>query len=190
MTTLRPFHATDVFRFNPTNLDPLTETYDLNFYFSYLAQWPHLFTVASSPDETIDAYIMGKLESSPPYAINSPHYLPFHAHITALTVAPHSRRMGLARTLSSSLEAAADSYQAWFVDLFVRKGNVIAQSLYRGLGYSVYRTVKGYYCDNVMENEEEGEDAFDMRKPLMRDEDKKHIRRNGESFIVSPDDLW
>jgi N-terminal acetyltransferase B complex catalytic subunit len=46
----------DVFSFNPTNLDPLTETYDLNFYFSYLARWPHLFTVAEGIDGTIEAY--------------------------------------------------------------------------------------------------------------------------------------
>ena len=61
MTSLRPFHATDIFKFNPTNLDPLTETYDLNFYFSYIAKWPHLFNVAEGQDGTIDAY-----SSSPP----------------------------------------------------------------------------------------------------------------------------
>ena len=46
----------DVFTFNPTNLDPLTETYDLHFYYSYLARWPHLFNVAEGPDGTIDGY--------------------------------------------------------------------------------------------------------------------------------------
>ena len=56
MTSLRPFKATDVFNFNLTNLDPLTETYDLNFYFRYLAEWPHLFNVAVGTDGTIDAY--------------------------------------------------------------------------------------------------------------------------------------
>ena len=56
MTSLRPFHAMDVFKFNPTNLDPLTETYDLNFYFTYLAQWPHLFSVAEGADGSIDGY--------------------------------------------------------------------------------------------------------------------------------------
>jgi N-terminal acetyltransferase B complex catalytic subunit len=56
MTSLRPFKATDVFKFNLTNLDPLTETYDLNFYFRYLAEWPHLFNVAVGPSGTIDAY--------------------------------------------------------------------------------------------------------------------------------------
>jgi N-terminal acetyltransferase B complex catalytic subunit len=63
MTSLRPFHAMDVFKFNPTNLDPLTETYDLNFYFGYLAQWPHLFNVAEGVDGNIDAY-----STSPPHS--------------------------------------------------------------------------------------------------------------------------
>lgn len=133
---------------------------------------------------------MGKLESSPDYALHSPHYLPFHAHITALTVAPHSRRLGLARTLSSSLESAGDSYKAWFVDLFVRKGNTIAQALYRGLGYSVFRTVRDYYTYDVMDSRGAGEDAYDMRKPLKRDKDKKHIRENGETFLVDSEDVW
>lgn len=56
MTSLRPFHPRDVLLFNPTNLDPLTETYDLNFYFSYVARWPNLFNVAEGLDGTIDGY--------------------------------------------------------------------------------------------------------------------------------------
>lgn len=46
----------DVFNFNSCNLDPLTETYGLDFYFSYVARWPHLFEVAEGRDGTIDAY--------------------------------------------------------------------------------------------------------------------------------------
>ncbi|KAH8663529.1 acyl-CoA N-acyltransferase [Tricladium varicosporioides] len=190
MTSLRPFHAMDVFKFNPTNLDPLTETYDLNFYFSYIARWPHLFNVAEGQDGTIDAYIMGKLESSPIYAQFSPHYLPFHAHITALTVAPHARRLGLARTLSQSLERSGDEYDAWFVDLFVRKSNQIAQKLYKGMGYSVYRRVVDYYSDDPTDKTKDGEDAYDMRKPLRRDKTRKHVREKGEEFAVQPEDVW
>ncbi len=56
MTYIRPFTASDVFAFNSTNLDPLTETYGLDFYFSYLARWPHLFNVAEGKDGGVDAY--------------------------------------------------------------------------------------------------------------------------------------
>lgn len=72
MTSLRPFHATDVFKFNPTNLDPLTETYDLNFYFSYLARWPHLFNVAEGVDGTIDAYSTLPYQKAPKYVLTLP----------------------------------------------------------------------------------------------------------------------
>jgi N-terminal acetyltransferase B complex catalytic subunit len=50
------------------------------------------------------------------------------------------------------------------------------------MGYSVYRRVVNYYND--------GEDALDMRKPLSRDKGHKHIRKNGEEFKVSPDEVW
>ncbi|RQM08133.1 hypothetical protein DH86_00000569 [Scytalidium sp. 3C] len=120
----------------------------------------------------------------------SEHYLPWHAHITALTVAPHARRLGLARTLSTSLERSGDEYDAWFVDLFVRKSNKIAQSLYKGMGYSVFRTVVDYYVDDLSGENGDGEDAYDMRKPLKRDKTKKHVRENGETFKVDPSDVW
>lgn len=150
---------------------------------------------------------MGKLESSPPYAQFSPHYLPYHAHITALTVAPHARRLGLGATLSESLARAGDEYDAYFVDLFVRKSNDGAQRLYRGLGYSVWRTVVGYYTDTAMDSkgkgkgpgggeedddddEEGGEDAYDMRKSCKRDTEGKFVRKNGERVKVDPMNVW
>jgi len=134
---------------------------------------------------------MGKLEASPPQAQYSEHYLPFHAHITALTVAPHARRLGLARTLTQSLERAGDEYDAWFVDLYVRKSNKVGQALYNGLGYTVFRRVVEYYVDDPSDpTNENGEDAFDMRKPCKRDKDKRHIRANGEDFVVHPEDVW
>jgi N-terminal acetyltransferase B complex catalytic subunit len=133
---------------------------------------------------------MGKLESSPPYHQFSEHYLPWHAHITALTVAPHARRLGLARILSQSLERAGDEHNAWFVDLFVRKSNEIAQALYKGMGYSVYRRVVNYYVDDPEKVDVQEEDAYDMRKPLKRDKDRKHVREHGEDFAVDPSDVW
>jgi N-terminal acetyltransferase B complex catalytic subunit len=134
--------------------------------------------------------VMGKLESSPSYYVNSEHYLPFHAHITALTVAPHARRLGLARTLSSTLENSGDEYDAWFVDLFVRKSNKVGQALYKGLGYKVFRVVKEYYVDDLSDDTKDGEDAWDMRKRLKRDVSGIHARDDGENYVVRPEDVW
>lgn len=154
MSSLRPFEPDDLFKFNLTNLDTLTENYDLHFYFTYLAKWPSLFNVVEGPKGEINAYskcrstnsyshrtpeltpsiVMGKMESSPEMYQHSEHYLPWHAHITALTVAPPSRRLGFARLLTESLERAGGEYNAWFVDLFVRKSNKVATDMYRGMG--------------------------------------------------------
>ena len=56
MTSLRPFSALDLFKFNLTNLDVLTENYDIKFYLSYLARWPTLFSAVESPEGNIMGY--------------------------------------------------------------------------------------------------------------------------------------
>jgi N-terminal acetyltransferase B complex catalytic subunit len=50
------------------------------------------------------------------------------------------------------------------------------------MGYSVYRRVVAYYND--------GEDAFDMRKPCSRDVRRETVREGGEEERVSPEDVW
>jgi N-terminal acetyltransferase B complex catalytic subunit len=111
-----------------------------------------------------------------------PNYLPWHGHITALTVAPSARRLGHATTLSTALEHSSDAANAWFVDLFVRASNEIAKELYRKMGYSVFRVVKEYYND--------GEDALDMRKSLSKDRKGECVRADGERFEVEAQDVW
>lgn len=133
---------------------------------------------------------MGKLESSPDYYKSHEHYLPWHAHITALTVAPEARRQGIGKILTEQLEAVADASDAWFVDLFVRKSNHKAIAFYKGMGYSVYRVVKDYYGDHATDPAASGEDAYDMRKPMKRDRNKQHVRDDGEAHFVNPEDVW
>ncbi|KAF2192756.1 n-acetyltransferas-like protein [Zopfia rhizophila CBS 207.26] len=189
MATIRPMRPADLLKISSTNLDHLTETYNIGFYLEYLTKWPDLCRVIEGHDGKIEGY--SKVEASPfpppvtPYSPDTnpdPNYLPWHGHITALTIAPSARRLGHATRLSEALEQSADANNAWFVDLFVRASNEIAKELYRKMGYSVYRCVVDYYND--------GEDALDMRKPLSRDKNKKHVRENGENFKVRPEDVW
>lgn len=75
----------------------------------------------------------------------------------------------------------------------MRKSNKIAQRLYEGMGYSVYRRVREYYSDDLADPDPEGgrgEDAWDMRKPLRRDAGREHVREGGEEFEVLPEDVW
>ncbi|XP_039298127.1 N-alpha-acetyltransferase 20-like [Nilaparvata lugens] len=160
MTTLRPFTCNDLLKYNAVNLDPLTETYGLSFYMQYLAHWPEYFLVAESASGEIMGYIMGKSEG---------HGENWHGHVTALTVSPYYRRLGLAATLMTSLEVVSEKKRCYFVDLFVRVSNKNAIAMYKALGYVVYRTVLEYYSGDP------DEDAFDMRKALSRDVLKKSV---------------
>lgn len=56
MTTIRRFTTDDMFQFNNINLDHLTETYNLNFYLQYLAQWPEYFLVHEAPEGRLTSY--------------------------------------------------------------------------------------------------------------------------------------
>ncbi|KAK4533280.1 hypothetical protein CCYA_CCYA16G4162 [Cyanidiococcus yangmingshanensis] len=150
MTTLRKFVATDLFAFNLVNLDRFTETYHLGFYGYYFTRWPWLQRAVLAPDGTLMAYILGKIEGTGRM---------LHGHVSAVTVAPEYRRLGLARALMKHLEGVSERYAgAYFVDLFVRVTNTTAVEMYRRFGYTIYRTVIGYYADS--------EDAYDMRKPI------------------------
>lgn len=146
--TVRPMVPTDLLKFNQCNLDHLTETYNIGFYLEYFTKWPQLCKVIEDPKtKDIKAYILGKLEASPypepvtPYdpGLNIyrkkfPNYLPWHAHITCLTVAPAARRQGYATLLSEALEIVGNEQDAWFVDLFVRVENEAAIKLYEKMG--------------------------------------------------------
>ena len=172
MTTLRPFSAFDLLRFNNVNLDPLTETYSVGFYLQYLAKWPDLCYTAEGPGGRAMGYILGKSES-----FREPDS--WHGHVTAVTVPPEYRRLGMATKLMGMLEVGSERADCWFVDLFVRQSNSLAIDMYKKMGYSVYRQVIGYYSGE--------EDAYDMRKPCKRDVERKSAIPLPKP--VYPDDL-
>jgi len=88
--------------------------------------------------------------------------LEWHGHVTALTVAPEYRRLGLARKMMNLLEMVSDeTYKGFFVDLYVRCANTVAIDMYEGLGYSVYRRVREYYGNlGIGKGGRDEEDAF------------------------------
>lgn len=184
MTTVRRFTCDDLFTFNNVNLDVLTETYDMRFYLNYMSKWPELFTVMESPCGRTMAYstslfwrpfvsacVTPPLPSPPPPVIGKAEGEGklWHGHVSAVTVAPEYRRLGLARRLMQDLERISDCiYKAYFVDLFVRESNKLAIGMYQALGYVVYRVVLKYYSTDE-------ENAFDMRKSMTLDPDKESM---------------
>ncbi|KAJ8107165.1 hypothetical protein OPT61_g9053 [Boeremia exigua] len=61
MATIRPMRPDDLLNFSSTNLDPLTETYNIGFYLEYLTKWPELCQVIEGIDGSIEGY-----STSPP----------------------------------------------------------------------------------------------------------------------------
>ncbi|KIJ69202.1 hypothetical protein HYDPIDRAFT_36286 [Hydnomerulius pinastri MD-312] len=177
MSVLRPFTATDMFKFNNINLDVWTETYGISFYLNYLSRWPDLCYSQVAPSGRMMGYILGKAEGSS---------AEWHGHITALSVAPEYRRLSLARSMISRLELVSDEhYKGFFVDLYVRCNNALAINMYEGFGYSVYRRVREYYGSlGVGKGGKDEEDAFDMRKPLSKDPLRRSVRTNGREVII------
>lgn len=77
----------------------------------------------------------------------------WHGHVTAITVAPEYRRLGLADGMMNLLEEVSEkAYNGWFVDLYVRMSNSVAIDMYRKFGYSVYRRVRNYYAGHTNED--------------------------------------
>lgn len=67
--------------------------------------------------------VMGKAEGSPLITDK----MPWHGHVTAVTVDPDYRRLGLADGLMHGLEEISEkTHDAFFVDLFVRVSNTVA----------------------------------------------------------------
>ncbi|KAJ1985559.1 N-acetyltransferase [Dimargaris cristalligena] len=214
MTTIRRFSALDLFSFNNINLDVFTENYTISFYLQYLAKWPGMFHMALAPAGSFLTTRPNPVESSNSSGSSSSKkgclisrpatgmtrsartmgYMmgkvegigrDWHGHVTAVTVAPEYRRLGLARRLMALLEDATDRvYSGYFVDLFVRKSNHLAVNMYKRLGYVVYRRVIGYYSSDG----DDPEDAYDMRKAMSRDTHK--LSMIPLKHPVRPEDVW
>lgn len=70
----------------------------------------------------------------------------WHGHVSALSVAPFYRRLKIADKLMQIFEDHCENaYSTYFIDLFVRRSNVLAVLMYKGLGYYVHEQVIGYY---------------------------------------------
>ncbi|KAF1533715.1 N-alpha-acetyltransferase 20, partial [Eudyptula minor] len=151
--------------------------YGIPFNLQYLAHWPKYFIVAEAPGGELMGYseygttpwcqlwvvhysngatalmlcmftIMGKTEGSVARE-------ECRRHVTALSVAPEFRRLGLAAKLMELLEDISEKKGVFFVDLFVRVSNQVAVNIYKQLGYSVYQTVLEYYSASSGEPDED-----------------------------------
>ncbi|POW17660.1 hypothetical protein PSTT_00351 [Puccinia striiformis] len=187
------------------------ETYSVGYYLQYLCTWPDLMNIAESPNHQIMGYVMGKMEGeNEDFQLRSPisicpcKNIEFpSARLTVLGIIFSSLmdvtnnhqysifvagiRLSLARELMKLIELASEQQSCYFVDLFVRNSNSLAISMYEHFGYSVYQRVVKYYSGGGVGDNLDEEDAYDMRKALSLDKDRKSVRENGkEVYVDSP----
>ena len=169
--TLRPMVLDDLQRFNNVNLDFWTEMYTTSFYTTYLIRDPDLCVVAEASSGAIAGYLLAKVEGTG----ND-----WHSHISAISVSPEFRKLGVAKLLLHWFESVSQTVHfCWFADLYVRVTNTVAIEMYKRRGYHIFREVIGYYSGE--------ENAFDMRMPLFRDINKVSLLGAGKS--VTPEEL-
>ena len=168
---LRPMVLEDLQRFNNINLDRWTEMYTTSFYTTYLVRDPDLCIVAESTSGALAGYLLAKVEG---------RGKEWHSHISAVSVSPEFRRLGVAKLLLDHFEKVSeDVHFCHFADLYVRVTNEVAIEMYKKRGYEVFRTVKGYYSGE--------EDAYDMRRPLKRDVKRNSLIGSGKEIF--PEEL-
>ena len=80
----------------------------MSFYLQYLATWPEYCFTGEGPVGRVMGYILGKAEG---VGEN------WHGHVTAVTVPPEYRRLGLATKLMDELERVSELDKGYFVDL-------------------------------------------------------------------------
>ncbi|KAM0674496.1 N(alpha)-acetyltransferase 20 [Gurleya vavrai] len=158
------FSVSDLFDLPLVNLDYKTENFAFNYYLYYFLNFPQDNYIIKKQESI--AYILGKHEGKD---------LNFHGHVSALSIAPEHRRSGLGKLLMNMYEYSSNLRNSYFVDLFVRESNEPAVNFYKSIGYSVYRNIENYYNLPV-------EDAFDMRKTMKLDVEKKSLIFSEDSF--------
>lgn len=161
MVSIRQARMNDLLEMQNCNLMCLPENYQLKYYLYHILSWPQLLMVAEDiVTKRIVGYVLAKMEED----ARQPH-----GHITSLSVLRSHRKLGLATKLMNAAQAEMRTvFDADYVSLHVRKSNTAAFHLYtQTLGYEQNDIEKAYYAD--------GEDAYDMRKPFPKEEQKKMI---------------
>ena len=144
------------------------------YYYYHILSWPQLLQVAEATNGDIVGYVLAKVEddeaaqaaAAAAAGDDDDDGPQIHGHITSLAVARTHRKLGIAsRLMSATHTAMRQVFGARYASLHVRVSNRAAFHLYsRTLGYRIRGVEEKYYAD--------GEDAFDMRKPI-----EKVVRR-------------
>lgn len=148
---IREFKPSDLETVLLINKTCLPENYPAYFFMQHHVNFPKSFLIAEN-DEKIVGYVMCRVEHG---LLHTKKIWGKKGHIISIAVIPEERHKGIGKALmKKALEALKNVYKVDEYYLEVRVTNTVAINLYRKLGFSIVKRLKGYYLD--------GEDAFLM----------------------------
>ncbi|MCD6528790.1 ribosomal protein S18-alanine N-acetyltransferase [Candidatus Bathyarchaeota archaeon] len=153
--TVRRFQRDDLSKVMYINTTCLPENYSPYFFISIHERFPETFLVAEDNEEIV-GYIMCRIEIG--FSNLKRLELTRKGHIVSIAVLPEYRRKGIGSSLIMDAMKKMADYNATECYLEVRVSNTPAISLYSKLGFTIVKTMRGYYAD--------GEDAYVMARKL------------------------
>jgi len=152
---LRKFTMDDLKSVTQVNLTCLPENYTDYFFADLYRRFPETFIVAEN-DGAVVGYIMCRIEVGlSNFGLGG---LAKKGHVVSVAVMPEHRRRGIGEALVNQAVEGMLQYGAKQCYLEVRMTNEAAINLYKKLGFTITRTIHGYYAD--------AEDAYVMSKKL------------------------
>ncbi|MEM3507606.1 MAG: N-acetyltransferase [Candidatus Bathyarchaeia archaeon] len=145
--TIRKFNPSDLEAVIYINRTCLPENYSPSFFLEIYQNCPEGFLVAETENFLIIGYIMCRLE----FGLSEFKRLKFvrKGHIVSIAVLPEFRRKGIAMELIDKVLKFLNEKKIDECFLEVRTTNEPAIGLYKKLGFSIVRTMPGYYMDGT-----------------------------------------
>jgi len=128
----------------------LPENYSYDFFYHVISEFGYACAVAEI-DEKVIGYVLSRIERSLTSFIG---LQAVKGHIISIAVLPPYRRQGIGLKMMKYAMYKLIEKKVETVYLEVRVSNVPAIELYKKLGFTIKREIKGYYRD--------GESAFLM----------------------------
>lgn len=152
---LRPFQPSDLDKVIRINQVCLPENYSPDFFMELYDRYPATFIVAEE-DNKIVGYMMCRIENN---LLGFASGNVKKGHVISIAVLPDHQHQGIGEALlQEALQNMKTLYKAKECYLEVRVSNNPAITLYKKLGFTIKRTLHGYYADS--------ESAYMMTKKL------------------------
>jgi len=143
----RKARASDLPEIMEINRQELPENYSPDFFRDMLEEQGDFFFVEEYLGKIVGYVICRKETNFSPFG--EYFSLSPRGHVVSLAVRSTHRRMGIGRSLMQVAHEVMRNAGIGESYLEVRTDNVSAIALYKGMGYEIRKTVKGYYMDGA-----------------------------------------